>query len=161
MIRRPDIQYHHLVTRSSSSFIIYPIFPTMWELHLMKAVPFAGKKKIVRCGSSIWIFSPRLKSFGYSSLIHNRIPSAKLKLVEFWILNPSLIFHETPREVKKPKWVFNSKDLVLFKHRLFEILWICMAIWGANRFTFMSGVALGLEGLYGFSEVNGGNEDWI
>lgn len=83
MIGRPDIQYHHLVTRSSSSFIIDPIFPTMRVLHLMKAVPLAGKKKIVRCGSSNRIFSPKLKLVGYGSLIHDRIPSAKLKLVEF------------------------------------------------------------------------------
>lgn len=151
LITRPGIQYHHLVTRSSSSSnSTDPIFPTMRELHLMKAVPFAGKKKIVRCGSSIRIFSPKLKLVRYGSLIHNRIPSAKLKLVEFCILRPIPILHVAQGEViKKPKWVFTSKDVVFFKHRLFEVLWICMAIWGANKFTFMAGVALGIEGLYG------------
>lgn len=58
MITKPD--QSHLVTTSSSSFDIDPIFPSVRELRLLKT-SFAHMKKIVRYGSSICISSPKLK----------------------------------------------------------------------------------------------------
>lgn len=143
LITRPD-QYHHLATRSRSSFNIDPIFSTMRELHLWKA-PSARKNKIVWCGSSIHSSPPKLKLVKYGSLIWCGIPPTKFKLVEYCILKPILNAHKTQKKNKEPKWVFSSTDVVFFKRRLFEALLIYMSIWAVDKYVFMVSYVLGLD----------------